>query len=61
MIKETSLKIWSVTFLSSFLVSFINSLCNSNGDFFRLVSVFDGPGLFSSSAAFLLASRIIEP
>ena len=45
----------------SFLISFISSSRNSNGEFLHLVFVFDGSGSGSSSAAFLLASKIIEP
>ena len=43
--------------ISSFLISFINSL-RFNGDFLRLVFVFNDSGSGSSSAASPLASRI---
>ena len=46
-------------FFSLFLISLTNSSCNSNGDFF-LIFGFDGSVSGSSSATFLLASRIIE-
>ena len=38
---------------SSFLISFRNSSCNTNGDILRLVIAFDGSGSGSSSAAFI--------
>ena len=59
--KQYSLNICLFIFLS-FKISFTNSWRNSNGDFLYLAFAFDGSdsGSGSSSATFILASRIIQ-
>ena len=42
------------------LFSFIYSAHSSNGDFLHLIFAFDGLGSGSTSAAFLLTSRIAK-
>ena len=56
--KKCSLNICSFLIFSSFLVSFINSLCSTNGNFLRFIFTLDGFGSGSSSTTSLLASTI---
>ena len=56
--KKCSLNIRSFIIFSSFLVSFINSVFSSNGNFLRFIFALDGFGSGSSSTTFLLASII---